>query len=322
MATVLRGGKEGEIPTAEVVKGDVVVVRPGTKIAVDGEVTEGQSDIDESMLTGESMPVKKVVGDTVIGATINKTGSFKYRATKVGADTALAQIVKLVQEAQNSRAPAQLLADKAAQWLVVAAIVIGLATFAVWFWLIGQSILFAITLTITVFVIACPDALGLATPMAIMVATGLGAKNGILFKDAAALEMAAQLDVIVFDKTGTLTMGQPEVVDTKIAPERNVDDLLAIAASVETGSEHPLAQAIIKKAESGKKIAATDFKAIEGLGAQAKVDGRAVLVGSPKLMEDQKISLGALSADVDNLQGAGRTVVCVAADGNLWGSSQ
>ncbi|MBT8072304.1 MAG: heavy metal translocating P-type ATPase, partial [Xanthomonadales bacterium] len=189
-AMVLRDGQELEVPTAEVLKDDVVVIRPGNKIPVDGEVLEGESQVDESMLTGESMPVGKKPGDTVIGATINKSGSFKYRATKVGADTALAQIVKLVQAAQNSKAPAQLLADKASQWLVVIAIVIGLATFAVWFWGLSSTVLFAVTLTITVFVIACPDALGLATPMAVMVGTGLGARNGILFKNASALEDA------------------------------------------------------------------------------------------------------------------------------------
>ena len=212
MATVLRDGRESEVPTAEVLAGDIVVIRPGNKIPVDGEVVEGDSLVDESMLTGESMPVNKAPGDQVIGATINKSGTFKYRATKVGADTALAQIVKLVQEAQNSKAPAQLLADRASQWLVLIAILIGLATFIVWFWWIGEPLLFALTLTITVFVIACPDALGLATPMAVMVGTGLGAMNGILFKNAGALEEATKLDVIVFDKTGTLTMGQPRVV--------------------------------------------------------------------------------------------------------------
>ena len=180
MANVVRDGKEVQVPTAEVLAGDIVVVRPGDRIPVDGLVTEGETQVDESMLTGESMPVKKVTGSSVAGATINKSGAFRFRATKVGADTALAQIVKLVQEAQNSKAPAQLLADKASQWLVLIAIVIGLATFAVWFWLIGQTALFAVTLTITVFVIACPDALGLATPMAIMIGTGLGAQNGIL----------------------------------------------------------------------------------------------------------------------------------------------
>ncbi|TIT46371.1 MAG: ATPase P, partial [Mesorhizobium sp.] len=212
-ATVLRDGTEAEIATADVVLGDIVVLRPGNKLPVDGEVIEGGSTIDESMLTGESMPVTKKVGDKVIGATINKSGTLRYRSTKVGADTALAQIVKLVQEAQNSKAPAQLLADRASQWLVLAAIVIGLATFAVWFWWLSQPLLFAMTLTITVFVIACPDALGLATPMAVVVGTGLGASNGILFKNAAALEDATKLDVIVFDKTGTLTMGQPKVVE-------------------------------------------------------------------------------------------------------------
>ncbi len=212
-ASVIRNGVEIEVPTAEVLAGEIVVIRPGNKIPVDGTVETGESLVDESMLTGESMPVKKGPGATVIGATINKSGSFNYKATKVGADSALAQIVKLVQEAQNSKAPAQLLADKAAQWLVIAAIVIGLATFAVWFWWIGQPLLFAVTLTITVFVIACPDALGLATPMAVMVSTGLGAMNGILFKNASALEDATKLNVIVFDKTGTLTVGQPEVVE-------------------------------------------------------------------------------------------------------------
>jgi Cu2+-exporting ATPase len=319
MATVVRDGKELQVPTAEVKLGDIVVVRPGQKISVDGEITDGGSDIDESMLTGESMPVKKTVGAMVIGATINKTGTFRFRATRVGADTALAQIVKLVQEAQNSRAPAQLLADKAAQWLVIAAIVVGLATFAVWVWLLGQPILFAMTLMITVFVIACPDALGLATPMAVMVSTGLGARNGILFKAAAALEMAAKLDVVVFDKTGTLTMGKPEVVEIKTAPGTTAADVIAVAAAVETGSEHPLAEAILKKAADGKKSTATGFKAIEGMGAQATVDGRSVYVGSPKLMEVQKIDLLGLRTDVDRLQGAGQTVVCVAAAGALLG---
>ncbi|TIU18608.1 MAG: ATPase P, partial [Mesorhizobium sp.] len=220
-ATVLREGKEIEVPTADVQVNETIVIRPGNKIPVDGEVLDGESLVDESMLTGESMPVKKAPGDQVIGATINKSGSFRYRATKVGADTALAQIVKLVQEAQNSKAPAQLLADRASQWLVLIAIVIGFATFAVWFWWLGSPLLFALTLTITVFVIACPDALGLATPMAVMVGTGLGAMNGILFKNAGALEDATKLDVIVFDKTGTLTMGQPRVVDVLAAEGRS-----------------------------------------------------------------------------------------------------
>ncbi|RUY33275.1 heavy metal translocating P-type ATPase, partial [Mesorhizobium sp. M7A.F.Ca.US.001.04.1.1] len=244
-ANVLRDGKEIEVSTAEVAVNDTVIIRPGNKIPVDGSILEGSSQVDESMLTGESMPVGKKVGDGVIGATINKSGTFKYTATKVGADTALAQIVKLVQEAQNSKAPSQLLADRAAQWLVFAAVFVGLLTFAVWYWVVGQTLLFALTLTITVFVIACPDALGLATPMAIMVGTGLGAMNGILFKNAAALEEATKLDIIIFDKTGTLTMGKPEVVDLVMATGTSEEQLLSAAAAVEAGSEHPLAQAIL-----------------------------------------------------------------------------
>src|SRR5262249_24931215 len=235
-ATVLRYGRELEIPTAEVAVGDTVVIRPGNKIPVDGTVTDGRSLVDESTLTGESLPVSKKPGDTVIGATINKTGTFRYTATKVGADTALAQIVKLVQEAQNSKASTQLLADRASQWLILAAIVIGLLTFGVWYGWVGQSLLFAMTLTITVFVIACPDALVLATPMAVTVGTNLGAVNGILFKNAAALEDATKLDVIIFDKTGTLTVGRPEVVDVATAKDTTVETVLATAASVEQGS--------------------------------------------------------------------------------------
>ncbi len=318
-ATVLREGREVELPTAELKVGDTVIIRPGNKIPVDGEVIEGESQVDESMLTGESMPVKKVVGASVIGATINKRGSFKYRATKVGADTALAQIVKLVQAAQNSKAPGQRLADRAAQWLVLAAIVTGLATFAVWFWWIGQPLLFAMTLTITVFVIACPDALGLATPMAIMVGTGLGAMNGILFKNAAALEEATKLNVIIFDKTGTLTLGQPEVVDVTTAMGTDVDAMLALAATVEQGSEHPLAQAILKRASGMPTQPGSGFTNIDGMGAKAEVEGRTVLLGNRKLMDAEQVDMNGLIAKADEMQGGGRTVVHVAHGGKLLG---
>ena len=318
-AAVLRDGKELEVPTAEVVSGDVVVIRPGNKIPVDGTVLEGASLVDESMLTGESMPVAKKAGDAVIGATINKSGTFQYRATKVGADTALAQIVKLVQEAQNSKAPAQLLADRAAQWLVLAAVVVGVLTFVVWYWWIGESLLFALSLTITVFVIACPDALGLATPMAIMVGTGLGAMNGILFKNASALEDATKLDVVIFDKTGTLTMGQPEVVDLAISAGASEDQLLSAAASVEAGSDHPLAQAILRRASNVKAPKATGFKNLEGKGAQAEVEGKTVFLGNKLLMTENKIDLGELGAKSQELQGAGRTVVHLAIGGKLVG---
>lgn len=318
-ANVLRDGKEVEVSTAEVVAGDIVVIRPGNKIPVDGTVEQGESLVDESMLTGESMPVQKGLGATVIGATINTSGSFRYKATKVGADTALAQIVKLVQEAQNSKAPSQLLADKAAQWLVIAAIVIGLATFAVWYWWIGQPLLFAVTLTITVLVIACPDALGLATPMAVMIGTGMGATNGILFKNASALEDATKLDVIVFDKTGTLTVGKPEVVEMVTAEGITEDALLLAAAAVEQGSAHPLAQAIISRAGELSIVAPTGFKSISGMGAQAETADGTVFLGNRLLMDTQKLGLGALEADATRLQGEGRTVVHVAQNGQVIG---
>ncbi len=319
MATVIRDGQETEVPTSEVLQGETVVIRPGNKIPVDGEVLEGSSLVDESMLTGESMPVNKSLGDTVIGATINKTGTFRYRATKVGADTALAQIVKLVQEAQNSKAPAQLLADKASQWLVLIAIVIGLATFAVWFWWIGSPLLFALTLTITVFVIACPDALGLATPMAVMVGTGLGAQHGILFKNAGALEDATKLDVIVFDKTGTLTMGEPRVVEIVAADGSTEDDALRAAASVDRGSDHPLALAIVQRAEGLDVPQMAGFENLEGRGARAEIAGEPVLVGNRRLMDEQGIDLGALDAQAERLKGEGRTVVHVAKGGRMLG---
>lgn len=318
-AKVFRDGKELEVPTAQIVSGDTVVIRPGNKIPVDGTVLEGASAVDQSMLTGESMPVEKKVGDTVIGATINKSGTFRYQATKVGADTALAQIVKLVQEAQNSKAPAQLLADRAAQWLVLAAVVVGLLTFAVWYWWIGETLLFAISLMITVFVIACPDALGLATPMAIMVGTGLGAVNGILFKNASALEDATKLNVIIFDKTGTLTMGKPEVVDLVTAAGATEAQLLSAAAAVEAGSDHPLAQAILRRAVDVKAPKATGFKNIEGKGAQAEIDGKTAFLGNKLLMSENKIDLGELGVRSTEMQGAGRTVVHLAVDGKLIG---
>ena len=329
-ATVLRDGQESEVATSDVLLDDVVVVRPGSKIAVDGVVIEGESSVDESMITGESLPVSKKVGDAVIGATINKTGTFKFKATKVGADTALAQIVKLVQTAQNSKAPAQRLADRAAQWLVAAAIIIGVATFLGWD-LLGASFVpasttpfvFALTLAITVVVIACPDALGLATPTAVMMGTGLGAQNGILFKNATALEQTSKVGAIIFDKTGTLTRGQPEVTDIVNSGQWTVssNELLALVASVEQSSEHPLAQAIVNKAKAQNValVAPQDFDSIPGHGAKASVNGKTVLVGNRKLMRDNNLALGDLAQNADSLEGAGRTVIYAAIDGKLAG---
>jgi P-type Cu2+ transporter len=327
-ATVIRNGQEEvEIPTSEVLVDDVIHIRPGDKIPVDGIVIEGSSDVDESMITGESVPITKFPGDQVVGATINKTGSFKFRATKVGADTALAQIVKLVQQAQNSKAPSQRLADRASQWLVIAAITVALATFIIWYAVGGlESVVFATTLAITVIVIACPDALGLATPMAVMVGTGLGALNGILYKNAMALEEASKIDAVIFDKTGTLTVGQPKVVEIVTAKDGiSEDQLLHLVASVEQGSEHPMAQAILEKAHETKKILTSDdvtnFDSITGHGVSATVNGRKVLIGNQKLMRDRHI---AITAEVDNraaeLQGARRTVILAAIDGRLQGA--
>lgn len=321
-ATVLRLGLPVEVATSELAIDDIVVIRPGDKLPVDGIVTEGESNVDESMITGESVPVAKRTGDAVIGATINKTGAFRFRATKVGADTALAQIVTLVQIAQNSKAPAQRLADRASQWLVAAAVVFGLATFAGWYWVGGATVVFAMTLAITVVIVACPDALGLATPTAIMVATGMGATNGILFKNATALEQTSKVKAIIFDKTGTLTVGQPRVVEVVAAGTAITEaDLLRLVASAEQSSEHPLAQAVVDQArERGLALsAATGFEAIPGHGLRATVDGHAVLVGNRALLGDRQVVLDGLAERGARLEGAGRTVVYAAIDGAAGG---
>ncbi len=321
-AIVIRNGEPVEVPTSEVVLDDVVLIKPGDKVPVDGVIVDGASSVDESMITGESVPVEKTVGSNVIGASINKTGTFRFKATKVGADTALAQIVKLVQQAQNSKAPAQRLADRAAQWLVAAAVILGLVTFFGWLTIGGSTFIFALTLAITVIIIACPDALGLATPTAIMVGTGLGALNGILFKNATALEQASKISAVIFDKTGTLTIGQPKVTEVVVAGNPvSQDEVLRLAASAEGSSEHPLSRAVVDAAKERKLVLvdASDFKAVPGLGLEAKVDGRAVLVGNAKLMHDRGIDFDAMAARADELEGAGRTVVRVAVGGKAGG---
>jgi Cu2+-exporting ATPase len=314
-ATVIRDGQEAEVPTAEVVVGDLLLVRPGDRIGVDGVVEQGQSEVDESMVTGESLPVSKSSGSEVIGATINRNGTLRVRATKVGADTALAQIVKLVQEAQNSKAPGQKLADRAAFWLVLVALLGGGATLATWM-LVGRPLGEAILFAITVVVITCPDALGLATPTAIMVGTGLGARRGILFKNALALETAARIQAVVMDKTGTLTKGEPEVTDvvTEGMPER---EILRLVAAVERESEHPLAEAVVRYADDRgiPVVPAEQFRNAPGLGAVARVEGRQVTVGNAWLMERESIELGALRGRHEEMAATGRTVVCVAVGG-------
>jgi len=296
MAVVLRDGVEVEVPTADVQVGDLLLVRPGAKVPVDAVVVEGESDVDESMVTGESLPVGKAPGADLIGASINVSGTLRARATKVGADTALAQIVALVQEAQNSKAPGQRLADRAAFWLVFVALIGGTVTFLAW-WLGGASTSTAMLYAITVVVITCPDALGLATPTAIMVGTGLGAQRGILFKNATALEAAARIDTVVMDKTGTLTKGEPEVTDMVVADDVTEVDVLALVAAVERESEHPLARAVVAHATAkGLTIPpATDFRTVAGHGATAVVSGHRVVVGNRRLMDTEGIELGALA---------------------------
>ena len=320
MATVIRDGDTFEVPTAEVQVGDLLLVRPGAKVAVDGVVEEGESELDESMVTGESLPVHKAPGAAVIGATLNTTGTLRVRATKVGSDTALAQIVKLVQEAQNSKAPGQRLADRAAFWLVFVALIGGGGTFLFWSVIAGRPVAEAMLFAITVVVITCPDALGLATPTAIMVGTGLGARRGVLFKNAMALEAAAHIDTVVMDKTGTLTKGEPEVTDV-IAAGIDEGRLLALVAAVERESEHPLAQAIVTEAErrGAPNLRAEDFESVPGHGALATVDGHRVVVGNRRLMERDNIDLGQLGARRTELAEGGRTAVIVAVDGRAAG---
>jgi P-type Cu2+ transporter len=317
-AVVLRDGQEVEVPTAEVRVGDLLLIRPGSKIPVDAEVVEGESSVDESMVTGESLPVSKKPGDQLVGATINKQGTLRARATAVGSDTALAQIVKLVQEAQNSKAPAQRLADRAAFWLVLVALLGGLGTFFVWYVIADRSANEALLFAITVVVITCPDALGLATPTAIMVGTGLGAQRGILFKNAMAIEQSSSLDTVVLDKTGTLTRGEPEVVEIVIADGFDENEVLRLTAGLERESEHPLAEAILRTAEqrSLNVPRAMGFEAVAGHGALATVDSHRLAAGNARLLERESISLEGLAERAQALAGEGRTVVHVAVDGH------
>ncbi|MGB3206147.1 MAG: heavy metal translocating P-type ATPase [Crinalium sp.] len=327
-ARVIRGNEEIDLPIAQVVVGDVVLVRPGEKIPVDGEVIEGVSNVDESMVTGESIAVKKQPGDEVIGATINKTGSFKFQASRVGKDTVLAQIVKLVQQAQGSKAPIQRLADRVTGWFVPVVIAIAIATFIIWFDLMGNLTMALIT-TVGVLIIACPCALGLATPTSVMVGTGIGAENGILIKGADSLELAHKIQTIVLDKTGTLTEGKPTVTDfisVHGTANRNEIKLLGLAAAVEHNSEHPLAEAVVKYAQSQQVnlVDAEKFEAIAGSGVQAIVSDRLVQIGTQRWMEELEIDTNVATLSSKSLQDyknawetAGKTVIWVAVDGEI-----
>lgn len=318
-ATIIRDGKEAIIPIDEVIVGDIILVKSGEKLPVDGEVIEGTTSIDESMLTGESIPVEKTIGSNVIGASINKTGFIKYKATKVGKDTALAQIIKLVEDAQGSKAPIAKMADVISSYFVP--IVIGLAILASIAWLIaGETPVFALTIFISVLVIACPCALGLATPTAIMVGTGKGAENGVLIKGGEALEITHKIDTIVFDKTGTITEGKPVVTDI-VTKEKNKNELLSLAASAEKGSEHPLGEAIVRGAEE-KNIELKQlesFNAIPGHGIQVVIEGDTILLGNLKLMKENSIDIGVLQEDSDRLAYEGKTPMYIAINNSLEG---
>ncbi|WP_342399441.1 heavy metal translocating P-type ATPase [Weizmannia sp. FSL W8-0676] len=318
-ARVIRDGKEVEVPVEEVVPGDILFVRAGEKIPVDGVITEGASSVDESMLTGESMPVSKKAGDAVIGATLNKTGSFRFKATKVGKDTALSQIIKLVEEAQGSKAPIQHLADQISGIFVPIVILIALATFAVTYFAAGFTP--AIISMVAVLVIACPCALGLATPTAVMVGTGLGAENGVLIKSAEHLQSAHRITTVVLDKTGTITKGEPEVTDLIPYGGFLEDDLLAISAAAEKGSEHPLGAAIVKKAaEKGLQLPnVKEFEAVPGHGIRVKIEEREVLIGNKKMMQDAHIRIDDVINQMEKLEEDGKTAMLVAMDGALSG---
>jgi len=321
-ARVMRGGEEFEIPSEDVQVGDVIVVKPGEKIPVDGEVTEGRSAVDESMVTGEPIPVSKETGDTVIGATINQTGAFRFRATKVGRDTMLAQIIRLVEQAQGSKAPIQRLADLVSSYFVPTAVFIAIGAFIIWFNLGPEpAFTFALVSAVSVLIIACPCALGLATPLSIMVGTGKGAENGVLIRSAEALETAHKLDTIILDKTGTITKGAPALTD--VVPADGIDeaDLVRLVASAERSSEHPLASAIVAGADA-RGIALTDpteFDSVTGKGVRATIDGHAVLVGRKQLLAEAHIDPAALEDIVGRLAAEGKTAIYAAIDGRAAG---
>jgi len=321
-ANVIRDGKEMSISSAEITHEDIVVLRPGDKVPVDGEIIHGETSIDESLVTGESIPVAKTVGAKVVGGSVNLTGTVKFRAMQVGSETVLAQIIKMVETAQNSKAPGQRIADKAAAYLVILAIGSGLAAFLGWYLVAGAGLLTALTFAISTVVIACPDALGLATPTAVAVGTGLGAKHNILIKDAATLENTSRLNAIVLDKTGTLTEGKPKVTDVVAFNGFTERDVLNYEASVEAGSNHPLAKAIMEEAERQGAMpleSISKFESMAGHGLRAVINGKIVFAGKEKLLIDGKIEIGSARKVLDHLAGQGKTLSLIAVDGKLAG---
>lgn len=319
-AIVARDNREEEILVEHLKIGDCIIVKPGQRIPVDGKIIEGYSSVDESIITGESIPIEKTIGDNVIGGSINKTGTFKFKAVKVGKETTLYQIIKLVEEAQGSKAPIQELADKIAGIFVPSVLTIAFVSFFIWLSL-GKDFVFALTTFITVLIIACPCSLGLATPTAVMVGTGKAAENGIIIKNVSALEMANETKVVIFDKTGTLTIGQPKVTDVISYTDAKPDELLRLAASLEKKSEHPLAEAIVKSAQS-KDIAPNNilqFESLPGKGIAGRIADSELLLGNRKLMQDKNIDIQISGGDLDRLERQGKTIVFLAKDANLIG---
>ncbi len=319
-ARIFRDGKEILVSTSEIALGDIVILKPGDKVPVDGEIILGETAIDESLVTGESLPVAKKKGDQVIGGSINTAGSVRFKATKIGKDTALAQIVRMVEEAQNSKAPGQRIADRFAKYLVILAVGSGLLVFGIWYFIVGSAIMLALSFAIATVVIACPDALGLATPTAVAVGTGLGAKHNILIKDAPTLEQVSKIQAIVLDKTGTLTFGKPKITDIATADGYDTNEALRLVGAAEAKSSHPLAGAIldeIKKRDLTLPELVDKFENLSGLGVRAVVDGKLVLIGTVKLMKDSDIALGTLEKKINEFLERGETIMILAVDGAI-----
>lgn len=319
-ARVFKDGKERMVSTSDIQLGDIIILKPGDKVPVDGEIVEGETAIDESLVTGESIPTSKKFGDQVIGGSINTAGSVKFKATKIGKDTALAQIVRMVEEAQNSKAPGQRIADRFAKYLVIGAVGSGLLVFIIWYFIVGSPLLLALSFAIATVVIACPDALGLATPTAVAVGTGLGAKHNILIKDAPTLEQASKIQAIVLDKTGTLTEGKPKVTDIATINGYDESEALRLVAAAEAKSSHPLAGAVLdelKKRGLTLPASVDKFENLSGLGVKAVVDGKPVLIGTIKLMKTSNIDLGELGQKVNEYLQRGETIMILAVDGAI-----